>query len=230
MNEEIWKSIPGYPDYEISSLGRIRSWKGHRGIGRAKTPKILSTPPDNESYQQIVLCSNGNIIHTRVHRLVMLAFVGPCPEGMEVCHNDGNRANSQLDNLRYDTHINNILDCRLQGKMGKFTKNQIEQIRLEVQNNYSWDLTKKLAEKYKDNHITIARVATSGYDLANIPPIKIRTLRNKRAEKVRFEYANGDISQDELGKKYNLTKSAVSKIINGVRGRDAVGPIKGKDY
>lgn len=45
-----------------------------------------------------------------VHRLVMAAFVGPCPDGIEVCHNNGNPADNRLSNLRYGTHSENQLD------------------------------------------------------------------------------------------------------------------------
>ena len=38
-----------------------------------------------------------------VHRLVLETFVGAAPAGMEGCHNDGNRFNKRLENLRWDT-------------------------------------------------------------------------------------------------------------------------------
>jgi hypothetical protein len=50
-----------------------------------------------------------------VHQLVAEAFIGACPEEMEVCHRDGNRANNALSNLRYDTRKNNHADKRLHG-------------------------------------------------------------------------------------------------------------------
>ena len=50
-----------------------------------------------------------------LHRLVLTAFVGPCPEGMEACHNDGTRNNNHVDNLRWDTRTNNNLDKRKHG-------------------------------------------------------------------------------------------------------------------
>ena len=45
-----------------------------------------------------------------VHSLVAESFIGPRPEGMEVCHNDGDPTNNHLDNLRYGTSSGNELD------------------------------------------------------------------------------------------------------------------------
>lgn len=45
-----------------------------------------------------------------IHRLILEAFIGPCPEGMEACHNDGNCRNNELSNLRWDTPESNIQD------------------------------------------------------------------------------------------------------------------------
>jgi hypothetical protein len=47
---------------------------------------------------------------TAVHRIVLEAFVGPCPEGMECCHNDGNPRNNNVTNLRWDTRSANQMD------------------------------------------------------------------------------------------------------------------------
>ena len=50
-----------------------------------------------------------------VHRIVLAAFVGPCPDGMEGCHNDGNPANNRIENLRWDTHVSNMADKTTHG-------------------------------------------------------------------------------------------------------------------
>jgi hypothetical protein len=51
-----------------------------------------------------------------VHRLVLETFRGPCPEGMEGCHNDGNQLNNRLENLRWDTHLANVKDRAKHGR------------------------------------------------------------------------------------------------------------------
>lgn len=45
-----------------------------------------------------------------VHRLILEAFRGTCPDGLEACHNDGDPLNNRLENLRWDTHKSNVAD------------------------------------------------------------------------------------------------------------------------
>jgi hypothetical protein len=59
---------------------------------------------------KVVLCCGGKKYQRTIHRLVLEAFVGPCPEGMEACHRDDNPANNRLENLRWDTHVSNCED------------------------------------------------------------------------------------------------------------------------
>lgn len=103
MTQEIWKSIPGYEGYEVSNMGQVRSF---RGLGR---PRILKPSVNRDGYTMVHL--SGSTSPVFIHRLVMLAFEGPCPEGLEVCHGDHNRSNNHLDNLKYDTHQENMKDA-----------------------------------------------------------------------------------------------------------------------
>lgn len=54
-----------------------------------------------------------------VHRLILEAFKGKCPEGMWGCHNDGNTENNSIDNLRWDYPLNNLLDKVAHGTLLK---------------------------------------------------------------------------------------------------------------
>ena len=101
---ETWLPIPGFPGYEVSNTGRLKSFK------TSGWPRRLKGSPGNSGHLSISLVNNGVRLSTSIHQLVMLAFVGPCPEGMEVCHNAGNPANNNLENLRYDTHAENCRD------------------------------------------------------------------------------------------------------------------------
>ena len=113
--QEQWRPVPGWEGhYEVSDQGRLRSKdryivtkNGQRQFrsGRNLKPDVLQT-----GYLQYTLQANGKLERKTGHRYVMLAFVGPAPEGMEVCHENGDKTDNRLVNLRYDTHSNNQKD------------------------------------------------------------------------------------------------------------------------
>ena len=67
-------------------------------------------------YMQVILSRPGERRYAYVHKLVLLAFHGAPPEGMEVCHADGNRDNNNLSNLRYGTRSENARDRIVHGR------------------------------------------------------------------------------------------------------------------
>ena len=130
---EIWKDIPGYEGrYQASTAGRIRS-VDHRvrlvahgkETTRLSPGRVLRPGRCKSGHVSVVL---GHKAHgSPVHQLIMLTFVGPVPEGCEVCHNDGNPANNALENLRYDTRSENIKDVVRQG--GRWRKLSADDVR-----------------------------------------------------------------------------------------------------
>jgi HNH endonuclease/NUMOD4 motif len=102
---EEWRAIPGYPNYLVSDLGNIRSMprQGSRG-------GVLALFPNKYGYPFVSLHSDGVQKSRAVHQLVLAAFLGPMPEGMEIRHLDGNPANNRLGNLAYGTHAENNRD------------------------------------------------------------------------------------------------------------------------
>lgn len=111
-DREIWKNIPSHPDYEVSNLGNIRTRKpinrnASLGNFRPIKPQLAGT---NNQYRMFCARNLGKQSTVLIHRAVLEAFVGPCPEGMEACHNDGNGSNNVLSNLRWDTRSNNTHD------------------------------------------------------------------------------------------------------------------------
>ena len=132
---EVWKDIPGYEDrYQVSNLGRVRSLP-HKVRGRCPSgtefwrvsPGKMLRPGRMPSGHLSVSLGRHNSLC--VHYLVLLAFVGPRPDGYDVCHIDGNPENNTLENLRYDTRTENILDVFRNGGMWrKLTLKDIEEI------------------------------------------------------------------------------------------------------
>lgn len=153
--EEIWKAIPGWPGYDVSNRGRVRSyWRKTKPTGCGYEPgwvmddnpqRILKGSHTKEGYPNVHLKGTGGHIF-RIHQLVLIAFVGPCPPDMEACHEDGNTENCFLENLRWDTPANNALDKRRHGTIprgedasrGKLKTEQVLKIRELASQGYGY--------------------------------------------------------------------------------------------
>ena len=121
---EEWRDVPGYEGmYQVSDKGRVRSLDRVvpcLRLGSNKKPgKVLrSNPRSVMGYLGVVLYHQGARRNFDVHRLVALAFIGECPEGMEVCHNSGDVNDNSVKNVRYDTRSGNMRDRTRHGKHG----------------------------------------------------------------------------------------------------------------
>jgi hypothetical protein len=128
---EEWRAVaePGYEGfYEVSSLGRVRS---------IETRKILALGVHPKGYRSLVLSTQGRRQSVLVHRLVLMAFVGPPPEDHETRHRNGDRADNVLTNLSWGTSSENEYDKRRHGTdqagdrngQAKITEEQAVEIR-----------------------------------------------------------------------------------------------------
>lgn len=101
--DESWLDVPDWLGYQVSSLGRVRTLKG-------RSPRILAGNTRRWGYQWMHLFNDGRKRAIAVHTLVLLAFVGPRPEGMECRHLDGDPTNNRPTNLAWGTHTENNRD------------------------------------------------------------------------------------------------------------------------
>ena len=140
-----YRAIPGFMAYRAGTDGSIWScWtrttiKGKRGSRTYLSDawKRLKPFVDKDGYHAVRLRNNGRYSHKRVHRAVLESFVGPCPQGMTACHNNGIRSDNRLENLRWDTHANNVADKVLHGTAqrgesqwcARLTEDQVLEIR-----------------------------------------------------------------------------------------------------
>jgi len=119
---EIWKDTPGFPGYQVSNIGNVKSCriKGKMaGIPRnAQNPTYrlsdkwrMKNKRKIAGYQSVTLFHNHKSYTKKVYRLILEAFVGPCPEGCVGCHNNGIKTDDQVGNLRWDTVRANFDDC-----------------------------------------------------------------------------------------------------------------------
>lgn len=129
---EVWRPVVGAPDYEVSDLGRVRSWRptgaAARDVNaRLEVPKMLTPNAQRYGHRVVglsVLDGNGErraLKYTHVHRMVLEAFVGPCPDGLECAHHDGDSGNNALANLAYKTRLQNQHDRRWHERHGRGT-------------------------------------------------------------------------------------------------------------
>lgn len=115
MSDEEWVAVPGHEGlYEVSNQGRVRSVPRvsvHRnGRRRLVAGQVLRQVPVGKYLKVQIPTASGKRVTYWVHRLVLLAFRGQPPEGMQGCHGDGNGRNNRLTNLRWDTAGANQLD------------------------------------------------------------------------------------------------------------------------
>ena len=106
-----YAEVPGHPGYRVGDDGSLWSqWLAGctTRIGTVWVRRKGTTTV--HGYARYSL-SHPVIRRYYAQRLVLTAFVGPCPHGMEACHNDGNPANNNLTNLRWDTVRSNVHDA-----------------------------------------------------------------------------------------------------------------------
>lgn len=116
---ERWRNVEGFDRYEVSSLGRVRNQDG----------RVLYQETVADGHRRVDLWRDGRRQRFYVHRLVLLAFVGPPPGGYEVAHHNGDPADNRLANLRWTTRQGNVLDKRKHGTHGRLTESDVREIR-----------------------------------------------------------------------------------------------------
>lgn len=114
MTYETWLPVPGFPGYEISDQGRVKSLARRNLQGAMRRERILKTDV-SEGYH-LVRLARGGVKHAQtVHSLVLAAFEGPRPDGLQVRHLNGDRGDNRAANLRWGTIQENRADQKAHG-------------------------------------------------------------------------------------------------------------------
>jgi len=110
---ERWLPVPGYEGiYEVSDMGRVRSLPRIDAQGGRRRLRMFNpSRMDARGHLGVTLRRDGLTKSLYVHRLVLEAFVGPCPAGMEACHWNDIPDDNSLPNLRWATKSENRFDC-----------------------------------------------------------------------------------------------------------------------
>jgi len=97
LSGEIWRPVMHYPGGFVSNLGRVRDWKGIR--------KARISP--SHIYPHVEIPYGGSKF---VHSVVTETWLGPRPSDLFICHNNDNKLDARVANLRYDTPAENAKD------------------------------------------------------------------------------------------------------------------------
>ncbi|MGB4655848.1 MAG: NUMOD4 motif-containing HNH endonuclease [Bacteroidales bacterium] len=165
MKHEVWQDIPGYEDkYQASTCGRIRSLDRFvRGVCHF-TSKEFYRKIKGRVLRPGQYCESGHISVVLekgtpgkpVHKLVARTSLGVCPENCEVLHGNGNPKDNRVENLRYGTRTENILDVYKDGgRWRKLSIDDVETIRFAL---YCGFTGKELSEMYGVSQGTISKI------------------------------------------------------------------------
>lgn len=98
--EEIWKSIVGFEEYEVSNKGRVLSRK------QKKDGVFLTQQTNHAGYKYVTLRDENYRPHLElVHRLVAEAFIPNPNKKLTVNHKYENKGNNIVSNLEWATHL-----------------------------------------------------------------------------------------------------------------------------
>lgn len=124
FDSTIWhKDIPGFPDYRLGTDGIPWSCRGKqfKSLGQYPVWKKIATACTIRDgrvvcYPHFNVYRDNKRFTGHVHILMLETFIGPRPDGMECCHEDGNPLNNMLTNLRWDTPVGNAKDTKRLGR------------------------------------------------------------------------------------------------------------------
>jgi len=142
-DKERWKKIKLFPDYSVSSWGRVKRSGSPRSLGNPPIEKILSPYP-SKGYLTVHLYRDGKQFTFPVHKLVTENFQGPCPPGKEVNHKDGIKSNCRNDNLEYLTPEQNREHAMRMGlRYRKLDREQVAKIKTLLREVRQIDLARR---------------------------------------------------------------------------------------
>lgn len=128
MSNDYWRTVPGYPNYQVSRCGEVRS------LGRNK---LLALYRNDRGYLLVNLYRDGRAKNFLVHRLIASAFLGVIPQGWQVNHLDGDKGNNRVENLEVVTQDENLKHAARTGLLrvgeanhkAKLTEKEVVEIR-----------------------------------------------------------------------------------------------------
>jgi hypothetical protein len=164
---EIFRLVTSNPAYRVSNVGQVQCCL--KLVGPPDYSHMTDSWHDllphrnaETGYLEVCIRSHGKGKTTAVHKLVAEAFLGPCPEGLQVCHDDNDKTNPRLDNLCYGTPKQNNADKKRHGTQQEGSRvagaKLVESDVIEIMQMRAGWLFRQIAEKYGVQEGTIGKI------------------------------------------------------------------------
>ena len=129
------RKIPGHPLYYAGDDGSL--WTRRRPHYGTGTARKMAPAVTKDGYLRTSISEGGKAKPILAHRLIALAFLGPCPDGYTVNHKNGIKTDNRPDNLEYVTlsdnvrhaHANNMMPRGMQRSRAKLDDDKVRDIR-----------------------------------------------------------------------------------------------------
>ena len=227
---EEWKPVPGYEGlYEVSNTGKINSIARWKQTSLNKTPywipgHLIYQHKAPHGYMMVCLSKNGDTRTCSVHRLVLRAFIGEPPHKYDACHENGIRDDNRLENLRWDTRVNNFKDREKHGNTPRGERNGCaklddDKVRAILADSRA---NRQIAKAYGIASVTVDRIKNrvlwSHVESTNIVPTDKLRRGDAKGEKnpsARLDEENvkkilmDTRSNSDIAKDYGITRAAV---------------------
>ena len=220
LDGEIWKDIAGFEGYQVSTFGRVKSFK-------YKSPLILK-PALKRQYLSVDLSIDGEKKQRYVHVLVAQAFI-PNPDNKpEVNHDDGNKFNCYAGNLYWATRAENMRHAIRTGLQVNPQGEEHHNAKLKnadavyIRDNPDNLSAKQLAEKFD---LTTAEVRfiqrgktyeNAGGTIREPHKKPVNRTPDEIREQIRADWATGLYTKAALARKYGYNRTTIRNIINEV--------------
>lgn len=202
MAEEVWKPIDGFPGYEVSNLGRVRSFHNNR-YGVKDDFRILKASLDKTTgYLKVSLWKNNKGTTKPIHKLVADSFLPKCGPKTDVNHIDGNKLNNRVSNLEFVTRSENMKHAYSIGLATPTDKNG-KAVRI-IETGETFKSLTDCAKAIDGHERSICMCLNDKYD---------RTAHKG----LHFEYVDQEVPEKPKGKPflYDYQLDAVKRLKNG---------------
>jgi hypothetical protein len=223
---EVWKPIEGFPGYEVSNHGRVRSYLGWNSEGRRaileQPQRLLRPGKASGGHRYVILCRDRRTHPMRVGWLVAQAFIGAAPAQSVVLHLDRDVDNNRVENLAYGSPG----DARsYHTSRAKLTPAQVLEIR---QRRAAGEAAPSVAAAFGIAPQTVNAIYRGGSwrHVGGPTRAPAERLSDDDVRAIRIAYAEG-MPRSDIMARWNVSESHLSLLVRGKRRRGAGGPICG---